>query len=67
MAEHRVTGHVKIVKRGRGPVVYLKYRDLAGRQHQELLGDLYVGKGRPSAGFYTRNTAAASCDRRVSS
>src|SRR3954470_12038840 len=63
MADHslsggsRVTGHLRIEQRKRGPVFYIKYRDAAGEQHNKLLGDQWTGRGRPPAGFYTERTA----------
>src|SRR4051812_20799576 len=54
----RVTGHVHVVTRKRGPVVYLKYRLADGRQVQKLLGDYWPAKkGRPPAGSYTDRMA----------
>jgi hypothetical protein len=43
----RVTGHVRLVQRKRGPVFYAKWRDPDGVQVQRLLGDARTGKGRP--------------------
>jgi integrase len=54
---HRVTGHVKIVQRKRGPVFYLKYRLADGRQVQKLLGPKWTERGRPPVGYFTDRTA----------
>jgi integrase len=57
MATQRVTGHVRIEQRKRGPVFYLKYRLADGRQVQKLLGPKWTERGRPPAGYYTDRTA----------
>lgn len=66
MSRQRVTGHVKIVQRKRGPVVYLKWRDAQGHQHEQLLGDLWDKPGRPPAGAYTKRMANDSLSDRLS-
>lgn len=53
----RVTGHVKLVKRKRGDVFYLKYRYPSGRQVEEKLGPAWPERSRPPAGHFTRKTA----------
>jgi hypothetical protein len=53
----RATGHVKLVHRKRGPVYYLKYRHPDGHQVERKLGPAWPGKGRPTAGSYTRHMA----------
>lgn len=53
----RVTGHVKLAKRKRGDVFYLKYRFPSGRQVESKLGPAWTERSRPPAGFYTRRTA----------
>jgi integrase len=53
----RVTGHVHVIKRKRGPQWYVKYRLADGRQVQRLLGPAWSGRGRPPAGSYTRRLA----------
>src|SRR3954468_18122223 len=53
----RVTGHIKLVERKRGPVWYAKWRGAAGRQIQRRLGPAWTGRGRPPAGHYTERTA----------
>ena len=53
----RVTGHVRLVERKTGPRWYAKYRLADGTQVQKLLGDAWTGRGRPSAGYYTKRTA----------
>ena len=53
----RVTGHVHVFRRKRGPQWYVKYRLADGRQVQRLLGPAWSGRGRSPAGFYTRRLA----------
>jgi integrase len=59
----RVTGHVKRVKRRRGPVFYLKYRLADGRQVERLLGPEWpANRGRPPEGYFTPRTAQEALD-----
>lgn len=53
----RVTGHVKLAKRKRGDVFYLKYRFPSGRQVEHKLGLVWTERSRPPAGHYTRKMA----------
>ena len=53
----RVTGHVSLKDRQRGPVWYVKYRLADGRQVQKLLGPAWTERSRPPAGYYTRKMA----------
>ena len=63
MAAPRVTGHVKTVQRKRGPVFYLKYRLVDGRQVETLLGRKWTGKrGRIPGGYFTDKTAQEELD-----
>ncbi|HEX8074769.1 MAG TPA: site-specific integrase [Thermoleophilaceae bacterium] len=57
-----VSGHVFRVERKRGPVWYAKYRLPDGRQVQRKLGPAWTGRGRPSAGYFTKRTAEAWLD-----
>ena len=57
----QVSGHVRLVKRKRGPDKwYLKYRLADGRQVQKCLGPTWEGRGRPPAGHFTQKTAEAA-------
>src|SRR5262249_29158885 len=51
------TGHVFRVERARAPVWYMKYRLPDGRQVQKKLGPAWTGRGRPSAGYFTKRLA----------
>ena len=52
-----VSGHVKLAKRKRGDVWFLKYRMPSGKQLERRLGPAWTERSRPSAGFYTRKMA----------
>jgi integrase len=54
---HRITGHLRELKRNKGPVFYARIRFADGRQSQKAIGPKWTGKGRPPAGHYTRRTA----------
>ena len=56
MSGSRVTGHVRLVERKRGPQWYVTYRLANGRQVQRHLGAAWTGRGRPPAGYYTERT-----------
>ena len=56
-ATSRITGHLRTEQRKRGPVFYMKWRDADGVQHNTLLGDQWLGRGRPPAGAYTERMA----------
>jgi integrase len=51
------TGHVFRVERARGLAWYAKYRLPDGRQVQKKLGPAWTGRGRPSAGYFTKRLA----------
>jgi integrase len=51
------SGHVFRVERKRGPQWYAKYRLPDGRQIQRRLGPAWSGRGRPSAGYFTKRLA----------
>jgi hypothetical protein len=53
----RVTGHVYVVERKRGPQWYAKYRLADGKQVQRRLGPAHSGRGRCPAGVFTERTA----------
>jgi integrase len=57
MAARNVTGHVRLVKRDRGPKWYAKYRLPDGRQVQKMLGPAWTERGRPPEGYYIERTA----------
>lgn len=62
LATRNVSGHVRIVKRERGDVWYMKYRLPDGRQVQKKLGPAHKGKGRPPAGHFTGAMAKAELE-----
>jgi hypothetical protein len=57
-SQGRVTGHLSLRKRKRGPAVYyLRYRLADGRHVQKLLGPAWTERSRPPTGYYTKRTA----------
>jgi integrase len=57
-----ISGHVFRIERVRGPVWYVKYRLPDGRQVQKKIGPAFTGRGRPTAGTFTKRTAQAWLD-----
>lgn len=57
MAAARVTGTIVTVDRKTGPVLYLKARDVNGRQIKRRLGPAHEGRGKPAPGTWTRKQA----------
>lgn len=57
ISANRVTGHVQVKDRKRGPVYYVKYRLADGRQVQKMLGQAWTERGKPPAGYFTKRTA----------
>lgn len=57
-----ISGHVFRVERKRGPVWFAKYRLPDGRQVQKRIGPAFTGRGRPTAGTFTKRTAQAWLD-----
>jgi len=53
----RVTGHIRKVERKRGDQWYLRWRDAAGKQGQELLGPAWTKRSRPPHGHFTERMA----------
>lgn len=53
----RISGHVRLVARKRGPQFYVKYRPADGRQVERRLGPAWTQRGRPPVGYYTAKTA----------
>jgi integrase len=58
-----ISGHVFRIERQRGPVWYAKYRLPDGRQVQKKLGPAWTKRGRPSDGYFTKQTAQAQLDQ----
>lgn len=52
-----VSGHVKLAKRKRGDIFYLKYRMPSGKQIERRLGPAWTKRSRPPAGYFTRRMA----------
>lgn len=60
-----VSGSLWLRHGARGDVWYVKYRDETGRQIKQRLGPAYAGKGACPPGWYTRKTARAELDARL--
>ena len=58
----RVTGHIKVVQRKRGPQWYAKWRDVDGVQHQRRLGPGWTERRPPPDGHLTRRMAQAELE-----
>ncbi|HET7738707.1 MAG TPA: tyrosine-type recombinase/integrase [Tepidiformaceae bacterium] len=56
-AAARISGHVELIKRKRGPQFYVKYRLADGRQRMKRLGPAWSERGRPPVGYFTRKMA----------
>ena len=57
LKSRRVSGHVKLVERRRGPVWYARIRTADARQVQRVLGPAWRKNGRPPDGYFTETTA----------
>src|SRR3954447_26859084 len=56
-----VSGHIFRMKRKSGDRWMAKWRDAAG-QHQRVLGKAWAGRGRPAAGYLTKQLAQRELD-----
>src|SRR5437870_2607169 len=56
-----VSGHVFRMKRKSGDRWMAKWRDAAG-QHQRVLGKAWTQRGRPPAGYFTKQLAQRELD-----
>ena len=56
---HPVSGHVFRFEGKRRPVWRAKYRLPDGRQVKKRIGPAWSGRGRPTAGHFTKRTAEA--------
>jgi integrase len=57
-----ISGHVFRRQGARGDVWYAKYRLPEGRQVKRRIGPAWPGRGRPTAGYFTKRTAEAWLD-----
>jgi integrase len=64
-ASRTVTGHIREVKRPTGTRLYFAWRDVAGKQHQKLLGLKWTGKGDPPHGSLTLKQANLIKDEKL--
>ena len=55
----RATGHIRVIDRKGGPVLYAKLKLPDGRQPQRALGRLWTKRSKPPEGYLTRGQAQA--------
>jgi integrase len=60
-----VSGHVYVVKRKKGHVWYWKVRLPEGGEERRAIGPEWTGSGRPPRGYYTKRTAQAELEERL--
>ena len=62
-----ISGHVRLVERKRGPKWYAYWRvgPRSKDQRKKMLGPAWTEKGRPPEGYFTRKTAQAWLDARL--
>src|SRR5438105_1236191 len=60
-----VSGHVYLKQREKGPVWYWKLRLPHGGEERRAIGPQWTGKGRPPEGYYTKRTAEAALEARL--
>jgi integrase len=61
----RVTGHLYRIERKKGPVWGWKIRLPYGGQERHVIGPEWQGKGRPPQGYFTKRTARALLEERL--
>jgi hypothetical protein len=61
----QVSGHIYWVERAKGPVWYWKVRLPDGRDERLVIGPEWTGSGRPPSGYFTKRTAKAALDARL--
>ena len=66
MATRRATGHIRVLEREQGPVLYAKRKLPDGREPQRRLGLLWTRRTRPPAGYLTRGQAEARLEAMLS-
>jgi len=68
MRTHRtqsVSGHIYLKRRQKGPVWYWRIRLPNGGEERKAIGPEWAGNGRPPSGHYTRRTAQAALEARL--
>ena len=61
----RVSGHIYRIERKRGSVWYWKLRLPYGGEERKAIGPEWSGPGRPPDGYFTRRTAQAALEARL--
>lgn len=60
-----ISGHVYLQQRAKGPVWYWKLRLPHGGEERKAIGPAWTGTGRTPDGYFTKRTAQASLDARL--
>jgi integrase len=60
-----VSGHIYLKERAKGPVWYRKVRLPDGTEERKAIGPAWTGTGRTPDGYYTKRTAQAALDARL--
>ena len=60
-----VSGHIYLKPRAKGPVWYWKLRLPAGGEERKAIGPAWTGTGRTPEGYFTKRTAQAALDARL--
>lgn len=60
-----ISGHVYLQQRAKGPVWYWKLRLPHGGEERKAIGPAWTGTGRTPDGYFTKRTAQAALDARL--
>ena len=60
-----VSGHIYVKKRRKGPVWYMRVRLPQGGEERKVIGPVWTGSGRTPQGYFTKRTAQAVLDARL--
>src|SRR5436309_2190027 len=60
-----VSGHVYLKQRAKGPVWYWKLRLPHGGEERKAIGPEWTGSGRTPDGYFTKRTAHAALEARL--
>src|SRR5262245_41895107 len=64
-ARRSVSGHIYLKERRKGQVWYWKLRLPHGGEERKVIGPAWTGSGRTPAGYFTRRSAAAALEARL--
>jgi hypothetical protein len=60
-----VSGHIYVQQRAKGPVWYMRVRLPYGGEERRAIGPAWTGRGRTPDGYFTRRSAQAALDARL--